>query len=114
MRLSILEETYKSYFVVITGVILIDNKDIGVTICKEISSLKSWKKILPNNFIACSNHFFRLNSTPRGVYLDNTSFDDETCNLGSLDEPCDTPSILSKLKFKTFNSLVIGQVNVKS
>ena len=49
-----------------------------------------------------------MNSTPRGVYLDNAIFDDETCNLGNLDEPCDTLSILNKLKLKNVNRLVIG------
>ena len=53
-------------------------------------------------------------SAPRGVYLDNAIFDDETCNLRNLDEPCDTPSILSKLKLKNVNRLVIGHLNINS
>ena len=71
--------------------------------------LESVKRILVNNYIPYLNKiFFRTNSAPTGVYLDNAIFDDETCNLGNLD----TPSILSKLKLKNVNRLVIGHLNI--
>ena len=31
---------------------------------------------------------------------------------GNVDDPCDTPSLLSKLRFKNFNRLVIGHLNI--
>ena len=34
-------------------------------------------------------------------------------NLRNLDEPCDTPSILSNLKLKNVNRLVKGHLNIK-
>ena len=55
-----------------------------------------------------------MNSAPRGLYLDNAIFDDETCNLGNLDQPCNTFSILSGLKLKIVNRLVIGHLNMNS
>ena len=36
------------------------------------------------------------------------------CNSGNLDEPCDTTSILSKLKLKNVNRRVIGHLNISS
>ena len=38
-------------------------------------------------------------------------FRDETCNLGNFHKPCDTPSILSRLKL---NRLAIGHLNINS
>ena len=40
-------------------------------------------------------------------------FEDKTWNLGNL-EPCDAPSILSKLKLKNVNRLVIAHLNINS
>ena len=34
--------------------------------------------------------------------------------MGNLDEPCDTLSILNKLKLKNVNRLVIGHLNINS
>ena len=48
----------------------------------------------------------------RDVYLDNAIFDDETCSLVNLDEACDTPSILSKLKVKKVNRFIIRHLNI--
>ena len=38
-------------------------------------------------------------------------FGDETCNLGNFHKPCDTPSILSRLKL---NRIAIGHLNINS
>lgn len=34
--------------------------------------------------------------------------------MGNLDKPCDTPSILNKLKPKNANRLIIGHLNINS
>ena len=75
--------------------------------------LESGKRILANNFIEIIFLKDEL-STQRFLYLDNAIFDDETCNLGNLDQPCDTFSISSGLKLKNVNRLVIGHFNMNS
>ena len=116
--MSILEEIYEKFEVFCrnNGVILIDNSNIRETpfVHGRLHLVKSGKRILANHYIAYSTYlnFFWTNSAPRGVYLDNVIFDDETSNLGNLDKPCDTTSIVSNLKPKNVNRLVIGHLNI--
>ena len=118
VKLSILEEAYKKFEVFCrnNSVILIDNRNIrGPHLYRDdLHLLESGKRILSNNCITYLNKIFRTNSAPRGEYLDNAIFDDETYNLGYLDKPCDTPSILSKLKLRNVNRLGTENLNINS
>ena len=82
VKLSILEETNKKFEYFNNGVISNDNRNIrGHHLYKNaLHLLESGKIIFANNYITHLNNFSRTTSAPRGVYLDNVVFNDETCN----------------------------------